>query len=274
MAAEDDPDNGRSEAGENDDVNAHHLYISLFRFSLRVGSLLAGDKCVNDRSTVSHQQGAEIRERKMERNDKDLEKEEGKEDEFHGEGEREEPSNDAKKPFRFEEEGYWEESMPEQDEDETEQRMTWLRATLSEILELVGIKAHVEGQKREGKIFLEIKGDGGGLIIGKHGQTLDALQYIINKISAHRYKELKEKVILDTENYRGRRVEALKNMTLRMREKVKKLNKAVIIGPLNPQDRRVIHTTLSGDEDVRTESTGEGFYKKLVIAPKSRVGRD
>jgi spoIIIJ-associated protein len=151
--------------------------------------------------------------------------------------------------------------------------VTWLRTTLSEIIELMGIKAHVEAQRREGRIFLEIKGDGSGLIIGKHGQTLDALQYILNKIAANRYKELKEKAILDTENYRGRRVEALKNMTLRMREKVKRLKKAVTIGPLNPQDRRVIHITLSEDEDVRTESKGEGFYKRLVIAPKSRGDR-
>jgi spoIIIJ-associated protein len=215
-----------------------------------------------------------MREQKMEGKDRDLEKEEGREDEFHGEGESEGPLNDSEKPFRFEEEGYWEEGMPEQEEEEIEERVAWLRTTLSEIIELMGIKAHVEAQKREGKVFLEIKGDGGGLIIGKHGQTLDALQYIINKIAANRYKELKEKAILDTENYRGRRVEALKNMTLRMREKVKRLKKAVTIGPLNPQDRRVIHITLSGDEDVRTESKGEGFYKKLVIAPKSRGGRD
>lgn len=210
----------------------------------------------------------------MERNDKDSDREEGREDEFHGEGERKSPFNDSQGRFRFEEEGYWEESIPEQEEDETDKKMTGLRAVLSDILELMGIKAYVEGQKREGKIFLEIKGDGSGLIIGKHGQTLDALQYIINKIAASRYRELREKVILDTENYRGRRVEALKNMTLRMREKVKRSNMAVTIGPLNPQDRRVIHITLSEDEDVRTESMGEGFYKKLVIAPKSRGGRD
>ncbi len=209
----------------------------------------------------------------MEKNDKDLEKEEGREDEFHGEGGSEGAFNSSQKPFSFEEEGYWEESIPEQEEDQTGERVTWLRATLSEILELMGIKAHVEGQRREGRVFLEIKGDGSGLIIGKHGQTLDALQYIVNKIAANKYRELKEKVTLDTENYRGRRVEALKNMTLRMREKVKKMNRAVTIGPLNPQDRRVIHTTLSGDEDVRTESIGEGFYKKLVIAPRSKGGK-
>ena len=207
----------------------------------------------------------------MEGEDKDLEKEEGRGDEVHGAGESGGISYGSQKPFSFEEEGYWEESIPEK-EDETEKGLMWLRTTLREIIDLMGITAHVEGQKREGKIFLEIKGDGSGLIIGKHGQTLDALQYIINKIAANRYKESKEKIILDTENYRGRRVEALKNMALRMREKVKKMKKAVTIGPLNPQDRRVVHITLSGDEDVRTESNGEGFYKKLIIKPKSRGG--
>lgn len=210
----------------------------------------------------------------MEWKDKDLGDEEGRENELHGEGEGEGTLNGPEKPFIFEEDGYWEKSTPEKEEDEREKRVAWLKTTLGEIIELMGIKAHVEAQKREEKIFLEIKGDGGGLIIGKHGQTLDALQYIMNKIAANRYRELKEKVILDTENYRGRRVEALKNMALRMGEKVKKLKKAVTIGPLNPQDRRIIHITLSGDENVRTESEGEGFYKKLVITPNSKGLKD
>jgi spoIIIJ-associated protein len=204
----------------------------------------------------------------MEGKDKDLEKEEDRGEEFHEEGESEGLSYGSSKPFSFEEEGYWE-SIHEK-EDDTEKWFLWLRTTLQEIIALMGIKAHVEAQKREGEIFFDIKGDGGGLIIGKHGQTLDALQYIINKIAANRYKELKERIILDTENYRARRVEALKNMALRLREKVKKMKKAVTIGPLNPQDRRIIHITLSEDEDVRTESKGEGFYKRLVITTKSR----
>jgi len=207
---------------------------------------------------------------KMEEKDKGLEKEQDKEDRFREQGKSGGAFNGSK-PFRFEEEGYWE-STSEQ-EDEREQRVAWLRRTLGEIIERMGIKAYVEAQQREGRVFLEIKGDGSGLIIGKHGQTLDALQYIMNKIGAHRYKGLKEKVVLDTENYRGRRVAALENMALRMREKVKKSRKAVTIGPLNPHDRRVIHVTLSGDEDVRTESTGEGFYKKLVIMPKPEGSR-
>jgi len=207
----------------------------------------------------------------MEGKDKDLEKDEGRGEEFHEEGESGGVSYESPKPFSFEEEGYWE-SIDEK-EDDTEKGLMWLRTTLQEIIALMGIKAHVEAQKREGGIFFDIKGDGSGLIIGKHGQTLDALQYIINKIAANRYRELKERIILDTENYRARRVEALQNMALRLREKVKKMKKAVTIGPLNPQDRRVIHITLSEDEDVQTESKGEGFYKRLVIMTKSRVGR-
>ncbi len=103
----------------------------------------------------------------MEGKDKDLEGEEhSRRGEFHGEGESEGPLNDSEKPFRFEEDGYWEEkSMPEKEDEEIEERMTWLRRTLSEIIELMGIEAHVEAQKKEGKIFLEIKGDGSGLII-------------------------------------------------------------------------------------------------------------
>jgi spoIIIJ-associated protein len=206
----------------------------------------------------------------MEGKDRDLEKEEGMEDESREEGEGGGLFDGSPKPFRFEEEGYWESVTME--EDETEKRVAWLRKTLNEIIERMGVKASVGAQREEGQILLEIKGDGSGLIIGKHGQTLDALQYIMNKLAAHRYKELRERVVLDTENYRGRRVAALENMALRMREKVKKSRKAVTIGPLNPQDRRVIHMALSEDEDVRTESKGDGFYKKLVIAPKGRGG--
>ena len=159
----------------------------------------------------------------MEEKDKDLEKEEGT-----GEEVLEEKGGSfdgTQKPFGFEKEGYWE-PISER-EDEREERVTWLRRTLGEMLELMGIKACVEAQEEgEGKILLEIKGDGGGLVIGKHGQTLDALQYIMNKIAAHRYGELKEKLVLDTENYRGRRIAALENMALRMREKVKKSKRA------------------------------------------------
>ncbi len=201
----------------------------------------------------------------------DLEREESRGDGVPGKEQEEELSHRSQKPFRFEEEGYWEPVT--EGEDEGEGKLPWLKTTLSEIIDRMGIDAYVEGHRKEGKIHLEIKGDGSGLIIGKHGQTLDALQYIMNKISGKKYRESKEKIVLDTENYRARRVEALENMALRMREKVRRSKRAVTVGPLNPQDRRVIHITLSGDEDVRTESKGEGFYKQLAIIPKLKGDR-
>jgi spoIIIJ-associated protein len=202
--------------------------------------------------------------------DNDLEREEGRPDGLPGKEQEGGPSHRSRKPFRFEEEGYWETLV--ETENGAEKRVAWLRKTLDEIIGLMGFKAQVEGEKREGRVFLDIKGNDSGLIIGKHGQTLDALQYIMNKIAAHRYRDLKEKVVLDTENYRGRRVAALESMALRMREKVRRSRKPVTIGPLNPQDRRVIHMALSSDEDVGTESKGEGFYKKMVIAPRAKGG--
>lgn len=206
----------------------------------------------------------------MEEKNKELEGETEKGGELPEEGGSGGLINNSPQPFRFEQEGYWENITGI--EDGAEKRVAWLKRTLDEIIGLMGFKAHVEGEKREGRVFLNIKGDGSGLIIGKHGQTLDALQYIMNKIAAHRYKDLKEKVVLDTENYRGRRVAALENMALRMGEKVRRSRKPLTIGPLNPQDRRVIHMALSRDEDVGTESKGEGFYKKMVIAPRAKGG--
>ena len=207
---------------------------------------------------------------KMEEKNKELEGENERGDEVPEEGGRGGLFNGSPQPFRFEQEGYWE-TLAETDNG-AEKRVAWLRKTLDEIIGLMGFKAQVEGEKREGRVFLDIKGNDSGLIIGKHGQTLDALQYIMNKIAAHRYRDLKEKVVLDTENYRGRRVAALESMALRMREKVRRSRKPVTIGPLNPQDRRVIHMALSTDEDVGTESKGEGFYKKMVIAPRAKGG--
>jgi spoIIIJ-associated protein len=203
--------------------------------------------------------------------DNDLEREEGGPDGLLGKEQEGGSFHRSRKPFRFEEEGYWEPATEGEGEDD--EKLPWLRTTLSEIIERMGIDAYVEVHRKEGEIRLEIKGDGSGLIIGKHGQTLDALQYIMNKISGKKYGELKEKVVLDTENYRARRFEALENMAFRMREKVKRSKRAVTIGPLNPQDRRIIHITLSGDEDVRTESKGEGFYKQLAIIPKLKGDR-
>ncbi len=110
------------------------------------------------------------------------------------------------------------------------------------------------------------------MVIGKHGKTLDALQYLLNKIYQRRFGE-GERVFVDTENYRKRRADALEGLALRLGEKVKAQRRAVVVGIFNPRDRRIIHMALRGDGSLETESKGDGFYKKLVIHPKGDRGQ-
>jgi spoIIIJ-associated protein len=148
-----------------------------------------------------------------------------------------------------------------------EGKMEYVQSVLEGILFRMGLDARVVAEGTEGEIRLDIKGDNSGLLIGKHGRTLDALQYVVNKVCHRRFGE-DERVVLDSENYRKRRVEALENLALRLGEKVKKKRRALVAGVFNSRDRRIIHMALKRDTAVETESRGEGFYKKLVIRPR------
>ena len=151
-----------------------------------------------------------------------------------------------------------------------EGKIEYVQSVLEGILFRMGLDARVVAEGGEGEIRLEIKGDNSGLLIGKHGRTLDALQYVVNKVYHRRFGD-GERVVLDSENYRKRRVEALENLALRLAEKVKKKRRALVAGVFNSRDRRIIHMALKRDADVETESRGEGFYKKLVIRPRIRA---
>ena len=162
------------------------------------------------------------------------------------------------------------EILEEFDKRRREGKIEYVRSVLEGILFRMGLEAKVVAEEMERDIRLEMKGDSSGLLIGKHGRTLDALQYIVNKIYQRRFGE-GEKVFVDAENYRKRRVEALENLALRLSEKVKRRNRALVAGVFNSRDRRVIHMALKGDGLVETESRGDGFYKKLVIRPRMEV---
>jgi len=157
--------------------------------------------------------------------------------------------------------------LEEFDKRRREGKVEYVRSILEGILFRMGVEATVVGEEGEGGIRLDIKGDNSGLLIGKHGRTLDSLQYVVNKIYQRRFGE-GERVVLDAENYRKRRVEALENLAVRLGEKVKRKRRAVVAGVFNSRDRRVIHMTLREDASLETESRGEGFYKKLVILPR------
>ncbi len=143
------------------------------------------------------------------------------------------------------------------------------RTILAGILERMGIDAPVVLEIREDAIALNIQGDGGGLIIGKRGQNLDALQYIVNK-AANRSGEEKKMIVIDTEAYRQRREDALASLAERLGQKVKKTRKAITVSHMNAHDRRIIHLTLQGDASLVTKSRGEGEYRKIIIMPARR----
>ena len=105
------------------------------------------------------------------------------------------------------------------------------------------------------------------MLIGRKGRTLDALQFIVNKI-VNKSMDKRVQVIVDSENYRQRRKEFLIQMALKMGEKAKKIGKPVKTNLLNPHDRRIIHLALRDDGRLETKSRGEGLLKRVLIIPK------
>ncbi len=139
--------------------------------------------------------------------------------------------------------------------------------TLEKILELIPVETTVNAEQTDVKIVLRIEGDTSGLLIGRRGKTLDALQYIVNKI-VNKALDKKTYVVVDSENYRKRREESLTQLALKMGDKAKKIKKPVTTNLLNPHDRRIVHLTLQEDINLDTKSRGEGLLKKVVIIPK------
>ena len=140
------------------------------------------------------------------------------------------------------------------------------RQLLSGLLSRMQIESPVTVEETEQMIILNIQGDGSGLLIGKRGQNLDALQYILNK-AIHHSANGHKMIVIDTEGYRKRREEALVALALRIGEKVKKTKKPVTVGHMNAHDRRIIHLAVQNDENLATRSRGEGEYRKILILP-------
>jgi spoIIIJ-associated protein len=140
---------------------------------------------------------------------------------------------------------------------------------LEKILTLIPIEAAIKADRVDDRIVLSIEGDRSGLLIGRKGKTLDALQYIVNKI-VNKALDTKVDVVIDSEDYRKRREDSLAQIARKMGDKAKKTRKPVTTGPMNPHDRRIIHLTIKEDQDLETRSRGEGIMKRVVIIPKHR----
>src|SRR6202142_3698131 len=139
---------------------------------------------------------------------------------------------------------------------------------LRDILERMGIEAEVSAFDDGERIFLDAHGAESGLIIGKKGATLDALQYIVNRIVSKKPND-GPGVVVDAEGYRGRREDSLADLARRLAEKAVKTGRPVPVEPMSAHDRKVVHTTLAEHPGVRTESEGEGPGRRVVIFPKS-----
>ncbi|MBE5889503.1 MAG: protein jag [Lachnospiraceae bacterium] len=116
-------------------------------------------------------------------------------------------------------------------------------------------------------INVELKGDDMGVLIGKRGQTLDSLQYLAN-LAVNKKRSDRYKVKIDTENYRERRKETLENLAKNISYKVKRTKRSVELEPMNPYERRIIHSVLQNDKFVTTHSEGEEPYRHVVVTLK------
>lgn len=128
----------------------------------------------------------------------------------------------------------------------------------------VEIKTSID---EEGALCIEMNGDNMGILIGKRGQTLDSLQYLTNRV-ANKTQDGYVRVKLDTEDYRRRRKETLENLARGIAYKVKKTRKPVVLEPMNPYERRIIHSALQGNKFVETVSEGEEPYRHVVVKLK------
>ena len=143
-------------------------------------------------------------------------------------------------------------------------------AAVGRILEAAGVNVtrtlRAANDPESGGPIIDLAGEDSGLLIGRRGQTLQALQFLVNLIVRRQFEGVR--VVLDVENYRQRREFQLRDMATKVAARVTQTNRSITLEPMPPADRRIIHTSLTDNPDVSTESTGEGEGRKVTIMPK------
>ena len=147
-----------------------------------------------------------------------------------------------------------------------------VKSFLSKVLKCMNIDAELDILYDEEKqlVDVNVRGEDMGVLIGKRGQTLDSLQYLASLV-LNKNSDTYVKVKIDTENYRERRKETLENLAINIAKKVKRTRKTVFLEPMNPYERRIIHSSLQNDKFVETHSEGEEPYRKVVVTLKKGV---
>lgn len=181
--------------------------------------------------------------------------------------------NDTKESFKEQVEEEVKESIFKREEYQAvdeEALKEKARKFLSDVFRTMNleVKVNMEFNKKEGSLNIDFEGSQMGILIGKRGQTLDSLQYITNLV-VNKDAESYVRVKLDTENYRQRRKETLENLARNISFKVKKTRKSVSLEPMNPYERRIIHSSLQGNKYVETYSEGNEPYRYVVVTYKN-----
>ena len=138
---------------------------------------------------------------------------------------------------------------------------------LQEMFQAMRIEVSIETQLKDKQLSIELSGEEMGVLIGKRGQTLDSLQYLVSLV-VNKGNSPYVSILLDTENYRQRRKETLESLAYNLAKKVKQTKKNVVLEPMNPYERRIIHSSLQNDRYVTTYSEGEEPYRNVVITLK------
>jgi spoIIIJ-associated protein len=134
-----------------------------------------------------------------------------------------------------------------------------------DVLNSMKVKAEVQIKEENNIIKVSLVGDDMGILIGYRGETLDSLQYLISLVINKGHEADYKRVVLDTENYRLKREETLKRLARKIADKVKRTSRAVKLEPMNPYERRVIHSALQNDLDINTYSEGEEPFRRVVV---------
>ena len=149
-----------------------------------------------------------------------------------------------------------------------EELLEEIRALVSSILDAMGFEARVEIYDAGGFIAADVAPDNTALFIGQKGETIDALQYLVN-VSAFRERPFFKRIVLDAEGYRQRRVEAIQGMAHRTARRAVRERRTVEMPPMNSSERRVVHLFLSDNPGVTTESEGSGDNRRVKVSPTS-----
>ena len=136
---------------------------------------------------------------------------------------------------------------------------------LTEVLESMDMKAEVNIKEENNEIRIDLVGANMGLLIGYRGETLDSLQYLVSLVVNKNHNEEYRRVILDTENYRAKREETLKRLASKIAYKVRVSGRVLKLEPMNPYERRIIHSTLQNDLFIYTFSEGDEPYRRVVV---------